>query len=106
MPLNMKNIFKQLYPVKKNGSVHVTLTCAITHQRHLEQSGRRSAVDMFNTLCVFTEEPIREQEVKLELYESSTKHIDFGKFVSTDSSTEHVVSYLESTACRQDPTLS
>ena len=25
-----------------------------------------SAVDIFNTLCVFTKEPIREQEIKLE----------------------------------------
>ena len=32
------------------------------------QSGRstRSAVDIFNTLRVFTKEPIREQEIKLE----------------------------------------
>ena len=26
----------------------------------------QSAVDIFNTLCVFTKEPIREQEIKLE----------------------------------------
>ena len=34
----------------------------------LVQSGRstRSAVDIFNTLPVFTKEPIREQEIKLE----------------------------------------
>ena len=40
----------------------------ITHQKHLAQSGRstRSAVDIFNTLRVFTKEPIREQEIKLE----------------------------------------
>ena len=32
------------------------------------QSGRstRSAVDIFNTLRVFTKEPIREQEIKME----------------------------------------
>ena len=41
---------------------------AITHQKHLAQSGRstRSAVDIFNALRVFTEEPIRQQEIKLE----------------------------------------
>ena len=40
----------------------------ITHQKHLMQSGRStwSAVDIFNTLCVFTKEPIMEQEIKLE----------------------------------------
>ena len=47
----------------KSGSVDVTFTHAITHQK---QSGRstRSAVDIFNTLHVFTKEPIREQEIK------------------------------------------
>ena len=41
---------------------------AITHQKHHAQSGRstQSAVDIFNTLHVFTKEPIREQEIKLE----------------------------------------
>ena len=40
---------------------------AITHQKHLAQSERStwSAVDIFNTLHVFTKEPIREQEIKL-----------------------------------------
>ena len=28
--------------------------------------GTRSAVDIFNTLRIFTKEPIREQEIKLE----------------------------------------
>ena len=53
--------------MKKNGSVDVTLVREITHQKHLAQSGRstRSAVDIFN-LRVFTKEPIREQEIKLE----------------------------------------
>ena len=43
-------------------------TRAITHQKHLAQSGRstQSTVDIFNTLRVFTREPIREQERKLE----------------------------------------
>ena len=59
----MKNL-----PSEKNGSVDVTFTCTITHQKHLAQSGRttRSAVDIFNTLRVFTKEPIREQDIKLE----------------------------------------
>ena len=41
---------------------------AITHQKHLAQSGRStlSAVDIFNTLRVFTKEPIKEQEIKWE----------------------------------------
>ena len=35
----------------------MTFTCAITHQKHLTQSGcsTQSAVDIFNTLRVFTE---------------------------------------------------
>ena len=46
----------------------MTFSRDITHQKHLAQSGRstRSAVDIFNTLRVFTKEPIREQEIKLE----------------------------------------
>ena len=34
----------------------------------MKNTGRstRNAVDIFNTLCVFTKEPIREQEIKLE----------------------------------------
>ena len=62
----MKNINN--FTQWKNGSVDVTFTRAITQQKHLSQSGRstRSAVDIFNTLRVFTKEPIREQETKLE----------------------------------------
>ena len=48
----------------KNGSVDVRFTRAITHQKHLAQSGHSSAVDIFNTLRIFTKEPIREQEIK------------------------------------------
>ena len=46
----------------------MTFARKITHQKHLAQSGRstRSAVDIFNTLRLFTKEPIREQEIKLE----------------------------------------
>ena len=52
----------------KNGSVDVMFTCAITHQKHLAQSGHStwSAVDIFSTLRMFTNEPIREQEIELE----------------------------------------
>ena len=66
MPLNMKIL--TTLPSEKNGSVDVTFAREITHQKHLAQSRRstRSAVDIFNTLCVFTKEPIREQEIKLE----------------------------------------
>ena len=50
---------------EKNGSVDVMFARAITHQKHLAQSWRstRSAVDIFNTLRVFSKEPIREQEI-------------------------------------------
>ena len=67
MPLNMKNS-NNFTQWKKNGSVDVTFTRTITHQNHLAQSGRstRNAVHIFNTLCVFTKEPIREQDIKLE----------------------------------------
>ena len=43
-------------------------TRMITHQKHLAQSGSstQSEVDIFNTLHVFTKEPIREQEIKLD----------------------------------------
>ena len=49
-------------------SVDVTFMPTITHQKHLVQSGHStwSAVDIFNTLRVFTKEPNREQEIKLE----------------------------------------
>ena len=63
----MKNItnFTQW---KKNESVDVTFTRAISRQKHLSQSRRstRSAVNIFNTLHVYTQEPIREQEIKLK----------------------------------------
>ena len=64
MPLNMKNINN--FTQWKNGSVDVTFSRAITHQKHLAQFWRstRSAVDIFNTLRVFTKESIREQEIK------------------------------------------
>ena len=62
MPLNMKNINN--FTKWKNASVDVR----ITQQKHLSQSGRSTwtAVDIFNTLRVFTKEPISEQETKLE----------------------------------------
>ena len=74
MPLKHEEYFnilivdKTILPSEKNGSVDVTLTCVITHQKHLVQSGRStwSAVDNFNTLRIFTKEPIREQDAKLE----------------------------------------
>ena len=49
-------------------SIHKTFTSAITHQKHLAQSGgsTQSAVDIFNTLREFTKEQIGEQEIKLE----------------------------------------
>ena len=38
MPLNIKNINN--FTQRKNGSVDVTFARAITHQKHLAQSGR------------------------------------------------------------------
>ena len=80
----MKNINN--FTQWKNGSVDVAFTHAITHQKHLAQSGRstRSAVDIFNALCVFMKEPIREQEIKLEcmnLWEWLTSHVICGNGV-------------------------
>ena len=62
----MKNINN--FTQWKNGSVDVKIMRVITHQKLLVQSwhSARSAVDIFNTLYVFTGEPIREQEIKLE----------------------------------------
>ena len=62
MPLIIQKI--NTFTREKNGSVNVT----IMHQKHLVQSGCsiRSAVNIFNTLCVFTKKSIREQEIKLE----------------------------------------
>ena len=62
----MKNI--NIFTKHKNGSVNVMFTRTITHQKHLAQSGRntRNALYIFNTLRVFTKEPIRKQEIKLE----------------------------------------
>ena len=62
----MKNI--ENFTQWKNESVDVMFIPAIMHQKLLEQSGgsSRSAVVIFNSLCVFTTEPIREQEIKLE----------------------------------------
>ena len=64
MPLNMKNI-NNFTPLKKmDQSMWRSIMRAITHQKHLAQSGcsTRRAVDIFNTLRVFAKEPIREQE--------------------------------------------
>ena len=61
MPLNMKNINNFIR--WKNGSVNARITCVITQQKRLAQSGRSA----WSALRVFTKEPIREQEIKLEL---------------------------------------
>ena len=67
MPQNKKNINK-FYPVKKWIS-----RCDVRARDHAPKAPRavwaqswrstRSAVDIFNTLRVFTKEPIREQEI-------------------------------------------
>ena len=60
----MKNIINNF--TQWHGLVDMTFALAITHEKHHAQSGRstRSAVDIFNTLRVFTKEQIREQEIK------------------------------------------
>ena len=64
MSLNIKNINK--FTQQKYGSVDVKFTRARMHQKHLAQSGcsTQSALDIFNTLRVFTYKQIREQEIK------------------------------------------
>ena len=64
----MKNINN--FTQWKNGSVDVPITCAITQQKRLVQSGHntQSALYIFNTLLLFTKEPIREQEI-VRVYE-------------------------------------
>ena len=66
--LNMKNTNN--ITQWKNGSVYVTITRGITQQKHLAQSGHstQSALYIFNTLCVFTKEPIREQEISWSVW--------------------------------------
>ena len=63
MSLNMKSINK--FTQQKYGLVDVTFTHASTHQKQHAQSWRRtrSALDIFSALPVFTQEPIREQEI-------------------------------------------
>ena len=68
MPLNMKNILTTL----PSGQKKWISRCDVRRRNHAPKAPRavwnstRSAVDIFNTLCVFTKEPIREQEIKLE----------------------------------------
>ena len=54
----------------KSGSVDVTIARTNTQQKqkHLAQCehSTRSALYIFNTLNIFTKEPIREQKIKLE----------------------------------------
>ena len=53
----------------KNVSVDVTIMSAIMHKQHFTQDGHSTwsaAVDIFNALRKFAQEPIREQEIKLE----------------------------------------
>ena len=64
----MKNINN--FTQWKKWSVDVTYARAITHQKHLAQSWRstRSAVDIFNTLRVFTKEPIRDKKLSWSIW--------------------------------------
>ena len=64
MSLNMTSIYK--FTQWKYGSVDVTFLRLNRHQKHYVQSWHsiQSALDIFNTLHVFIQEPIREQEIK------------------------------------------
>ena len=64
------------------GSVDVMITRAITHQKHLVQSGcsTRSTLYIFNTLRIFTKEPIREH-VKWECNTAYFSHSQ-NKFIT------------------------
>ena len=67
MQQNKKNINK-FYPVKKMDqsmwrSRARSRTKSTSHSRAQSWRSTRSAVDIFNTLRVFTKEPIREQEI-------------------------------------------
>ena len=70
MPLNMKNIYNL-----PSGKKWISRCDVHGHQKHLVQSGHstRSAADIFNTRRVFTKEPIREQEIKLECMNAKQK---------------------------------
>ena len=67
MPLNMKNITTLPSEKKWIGRCDVPTSDHAPKAPHAvwAQSWRstRSAVDIFKTLCVFTREPIREQEI-------------------------------------------
>ena len=64
----------------------MTFMRMITHQKHLAQSGRstRSAVDIFNALCLFNKDPIRGQEIKLECVNVTTTHTSQGPHSDND----------------------
>ena len=53
-------------PSQKYWSVYVTFMHVSTHQKHHVHPGHntQNALDVFNTLRIFTHEPIREQEIK------------------------------------------
>ena len=59
--------FMNNFTQRKNRLVNVTFARAITHEKHLKQSGRstRSAADIYNTLRVFANEPVIQSEYKL-----------------------------------------
>ena len=67
MPLNMKSI-NNFTRQKINRSVDMTFTQTITHQKDHVESGcsMRSALDVSNTLHIFTKEPITEREFEQE----------------------------------------
>ena len=65
MPLHLKSIYN--FTQRKNGSADVTDVNARSRtNKHHAQSGRStwSALDIFNTLHIFTDKPIREQGIE------------------------------------------
>ena len=82
MPLDMKNVNN--FTQWKNGSVNVTITGAITQQKHLAQSGRRtrSAVDiLIHSTCLLKNQ-------------SENKKLSWSVWILSFLLTAHLVGYL------------
>ena len=86
---NLKNINN--FTQWKNGSVDVTFTRAITHQKHLKQSGRttRSAVDISIHSAYLLQSQSREHKIKLECMNESLDLLLFSKGLYINRLTAH-----------------
>ena len=84
MPLNIKNINNFTQWKKVDHSMWGSRALSHTKSTSCSPGAVRaqSAVDIFNTLRVFTKEPIREQEIKLECMNLGQTQMDLS--VTTD----------------------